>query len=78
MNRAQLDRLVRRTAKAASKHVDLAHKLGDKLRERYGVHPSDVDCDCVIDALDYGMGPDCTLKYIDEAMMDIGHPPRVH
>lgn len=75
MDEKYLKSLVRKTARASAIHCDLVIKLGGLLRERYGTHPSDVDCDCVIDALDYGQDPKCTLKYIDEAMTACGHPP---
>lgn len=77
MTDKQLDKLIRRKAKLAAENLDLANELGPLLKERYGVEPGDVDCDPVIDAIDYGAVRGCSLAYVDHHMTDCGYPPRV-
>lgn len=70
----QLDKLIRRQNALACEHTDLATKLGEAFQERYGTEPSEVDCDEVIDALDYGVINDCSLAYVDRAMRPSARP----
>lgn len=78
MTDKQLDRLIRQKANCASRNMDLATKLGPLLKERYGVEPGEVDCDAVIDAIDYGAMAGCSLAYVDQHMAACGHPAKTH
>lgn len=66
--------LLRRAARAAADHARLSGQVTDAFRDRYGVTHSDVDCDELIDALDYGTGPTPTLARCDELMKEAGAP----
>jgi hypothetical protein len=77
MTDKQLDKLIRRKANVAALNQDIATQLGPLLEARYGVEPGTVDCDAVIDAIDYGAVRGCSLAYVDKHMTICGHPPRV-
>lgn len=54
---ASLTRAVlKRAHEAAVAHSRAQALLTDAMRDRYGCTHSDVDCDHLIDALDYGQG----------------------
>lgn len=61
--------LLRRAHLAAVRHSELADQITEAFRARYGRTHSDVDCDDLIDALDYGQGSCPTLADAD-AMME--------
>lgn len=53
---ALLDKAVKSAVKSAVKHRQLMDQVGQECIERYGYHYSDLDIDCVIDAVDNGLG----------------------
>lgn len=65
-------RLLRRAARLAAQSAIIQGELTDAFRERYGVTYSDVDCDRLIDILDYHGGDDLTVRDCDEAMAACG------
>lgn len=66
--------LLKRAHLAAVRHSALNAMLTKAFNERYGCTYSDIDCDNLIDALDYGAGSLPTVDICDEAMAELGHP----
>lgn len=66
--------LLKRACKAAEKHSEMSALITEAFEERYGKTHSDVDCDELIDALDYHGGPPPTVAECDEAMARCGAP----
>lgn len=67
--------LLRRAAKLAEQHKEMNHLIGALFEKRYGSTYSDVDCDPLIDTLDYGLGGlDLTLAECDRLMAKEGYP----
>ena len=56
MNDKQFQRLLDKAVKSAIEHRELMEQVGKECIERYGYHYSDIDIDCVIDAVDHGIG----------------------
>lgn len=54
-----------KAVKSAIQHRELMEQVGKECIERYGYHYSDIDVDCVIDAVDQGIGF-ITVGEIDE------------
>jgi len=69
--------LLRRAAKAAANAKRLNDEIGEAFEERYGCTFSDVDCDPLIDILDYGISDDGELSvaFCDEQMALCGVTP---
>lgn len=70
--RKKLQRLIDRTAKAASAFYLANKALCDFCVEKYGCEPADVDCDQIIDAVQGGAGVSAGLPAddFDEAMVE--------
>jgi hypothetical protein len=68
--------LLRRACEAAKTHAALVAKITEAFEERYGTTHSAVDCDWLIEALDYGGGDVSTVAECDEAMALCGVKPR--
>lgn len=68
--------LLQRAASLASQALKVQGELSEAFTERYGATYSDVDCDSLIDILDYG-GGHVTLKIADEEMARCGKPPLI-
>lgn len=66
------DSLLKRAHHIAIQHSALNHKLTKAFEQRYGCTYSDVDCDSIIDSLDYGHGPPVTVEFCDSAMLACG------
>lgn len=73
-NNSLTTRVLQKLADITEKRSLLAIDVGDMFIERYGVTCSDVDCDEIIDTLDYG-GGDITLEDVDRYMTAAGYPP---
>ena len=77
--RRKLQRLIDRTAKAASAFYLANKDLCEFCIEKYGCEPGDVDCDQIIDAVQGGAGISAGLAAEDfdaamvEAMEMVGH-----
>ena len=56
MNDKQFQKLLDKAVKVAIQHRELMAQVGKECIERYGYHYSDIDVDCVIDAVDHGIG----------------------
>lgn len=56
MNDKQFQKLLDKAVKSAIQHRELMEQVGKECIERYGYHYSDIDVDCVIDAVDHGIG----------------------
>lgn len=65
MDDKQFQKLLNQAVKSAIQHRELMEKVGQECIERYGYHYSDIDVDCVIDAVDHGLGY-ITLDEIDK------------
>ncbi len=65
--------LLRRATRVSSQHSIIQGEITDAFIERYGVTHSDLDCDTLIDRLDYGCGP-VSLNEVDAEMARCGHP----
>lgn len=65
-------RLLRRAARLAEQSSIVQGQLTDAFRQRYGVTYSDVDCDRLIDILDYHGADNLTVRECDEAMAACG------
>jgi hypothetical protein len=76
MTDKQLDKLIRRKARAAHQMNVLREQLDPEIEARYGIHPSEIDCDPAIDALDYGLAPDFDLAAFDKVMAEYKHPAK--
>lgn len=76
MSDSKLNRLIHRKANTAWKMTLIRAELDPLIEERYGIHPSEIDCDPAIDALDYGTTPDYSLAQLDADMTERGHPPK--
>ena len=61
---------------AAKEHARLSSQITEAFIERYGQTHSDVDCDHLIDALDYGLKDISSLAECDKAMALCGVPRR--
>ncbi|UQS95242.1 hypothetical protein Pam5_26 [Pseudanabaena phage Pam5] len=72
LNQRLLDRAVR-IAKAATV---VQGELTAAFEERYGLTYSEVDCDALIDVLDYGGGARLTVADCDREMLLCGVSPR--
>lgn len=64
--------LLKRTSKASAKHRQLYNELVDEMVKRYGIDPSEVDCESFIESASYGA--ESTLKDIDAEMEKLGYP----
>ena len=73
-NNGLTTRVLQQLAKIAEKYNQLSIKVGEMFQERYGVTYSDVDCDEIIDILDYN-GGSITLEEADRYMTAAGYPP---
>jgi phenylpyruvate tautomerase PptA (4-oxalocrotonate tautomerase family) len=62
--------LLRRAVRIAAEKSDVAAELTEAFTERYGKTYSDIDCDELIDVLDYGSGGKLTVKQVDKLMED--------
>jgi hypothetical protein len=69
----QFGNLLKRASRIAREHSDVQQELTKAFNERYGTTYSDVDCDELIDILDYG-GFAPTVANADEAMAKCGAP----
>jgi hypothetical protein len=68
--------LLRKAAAAAARHAELSSRITDAMNDRYGCSHSDVDCDPLIDALDYGLAHDApTVADCDREMSLLGIAP---
>jgi len=68
--------MLSRASRLAKEATKMSSTLTKAFVERYGVEYSEVDCDWLIDDLDYGMGNGhLTLEQADKWMTDAGHPP---
>lgn len=68
--------LLQEAVSVAKRNREMAARMTAAFMERYGVTYSDVDCDTLIDALDYGLGSAPTLADADNAMATVGVYPR--
>jgi len=66
--------LLRRAARASAQAMAVQHELTAAFRDRYGVTYSDVDCDALIDILDYAGGAGLTVAECDRLMAASGAP----
>lgn len=66
--------LLKRVAAASRNYQKLSQQLTEAMRERYGSTHSDVDCDDLIESLDYGHGHAPTLRDCDKFMAEAGAP----
>lgn len=66
--------LLRRAHRAAVKHAQLASQITEAFEERYGTTHSAIDCDDIIECLDYGHGHEMTVEECDAAMAGCGNP----
>ena len=66
--------LLSKASALAEKKMKIQHDLTNAFIERYGVTYSDVDCDSIIEVLDYA-GGDITLEECDQEMTRCGYPP---
>lgn len=73
MSKRGLQALMNKCAKLAEKHNAAMFALGEAVRERYGVHYSDVDCDGAIESFDLN-GGGMTVEQLDEQMAMCGAP----
>lgn len=71
LNQRLLDRAVRIASAAAIVQGELTAAF----EERYGLTYSDVDCDALIDVLDYGGGARLTVADCDREMLACGVSP---
>ena len=69
-------KMLTRATKLAAKSMEMQSALTDAFNERYGATYSDVDCDFLIEALDYGGGVGLTLEEVDRRMAECGHPAK--
>lgn len=60
--------LLRRANSAAAEHRKLSDMITAAFLDRYGKTHSEVDCDSLIDALDYGSGYISSLAECDRQM----------
>ena len=70
--RRRLQRLINRTAKAASAFYMANKALCEVCIEKYGCEPADVDCDQIIDSVQGGAGDSAglTADEFDAAMRE--------
>jgi hypothetical protein len=68
-------RFLTRATRLAAKSQEMQNNLTEAFRERYGVTYSDVDCDFLIEALDYNGGDLLTLEECDLHMKECGYLP---
>lgn len=66
------DTLLKRAHQAAIRHNTFNARLTKAFEQRYGCTYSDVDCNSIIDSLDYGNGPLVTVQFCDSAMAACG------
>jgi hypothetical protein len=64
--------LLQQAAAIAERHQAMSARISEAFKARYGVTHSDVDCDHLIDVLDYGGGQHITLAEADSAMAACG------
>lgn len=69
------DKLLREAHRAAARSMTISLQISEAFVERYGRTHSDVDCDEIIDCLDYGHGLEMTIAECDRAMTEAGCPP---
>lgn len=67
--------LLRKAHAAAVRHSELSAKITAAFQARYGATHSDVDCDELIDTLDYGAGDIVTVEECDAIMSRYGRSP---
>ena len=68
----QFTALLRRAQCAARTHKQIQGEITSAFEDRYGRTHSDIDCDVLIDALDYGDGSGLTAKIADREMASAG------
>lgn len=69
-------KLLERANRIAALHAIVSAEITAAFNERYGATHSYVDCDFLIDALDYGVVAAPTLAECDAAMESCGAPRR--
>lgn len=72
-NNRQFQQVLNAAARAAGEAAKQQARLSDAMIERYGTTHSDVDCDELIDVLDYA-GGHVSVAEVDEAMARCGAP----
>ncbi|MFA3778512.1 hypothetical protein [Yersinia sp. 1652 StPb PI] len=78
MTKPQIIKDLKRSYELARDHMLLSQRITDWFEDRYGVDitPASVDCDAIIDSMDYGVaGPLSTIERIDEEMALCGAYP---
>lgn len=73
----QFTGLLKRAARIARQASDVSGELSKAFEERYGCTHSDVDCDYLIDAVDYGQGGELSAKIADREMAQCGIQKKV-
>lgn len=67
MDNKKFTQLLAKTVRAAFKHQQLLQQVNEECVKRYGVGYGEIDCDTIIDVMDYGGCEQYTAKQFDTA-----------
>lgn len=73
-NNSLTTRDLQQLAGTARDHLECSSRVAEKFIARYGITYNDVDCDELIEVLDYSCGH-ISLKEADRYMTAVGYPP---
>lgn len=68
----QFTKLLNHAVKISNQHHIIQRRLTDAFEARYGTTYSDVDCDVLIDTLDYGYNYPIDYQVVDYQMASCG------
>jgi hypothetical protein len=54
MRDSDFTKLIKKAANLANEHREAVAKIDEESTERYGYYPSEIDCDEIIDSINYG------------------------
>ena len=66
MTDAEFQQLLDEACDVAAKHRELSNKVSEECIVRFGYQPCDLDIDCVIDAVDYGLRSVTVATVVEE------------
>lgn len=69
MDNRSFQRLLDRCARLAEQHAKATRAVSDELEARFGCTPGDVDCDDIIERMDYHGGR-MTVREVEAAMRE--------
>ena len=70
MKDAKFTKLINKAEQMAYDHRHLLKEIDDESVRRHGYHPSQIDCDYIIDAVQYGIAGGLSAEEFDKHMKE--------